>query len=125
MDYRRSEVANIDNRRCRFAAATMNLVVTPLSGDLKKNEAGVDEFFGVFFFFTPIHRRFHADHVHLKVQITSMRSGGGGGLKKLPHADLGSIFLKSLLSMRRTSNVYIRGASSLYFRTANSSEWCC
>ena len=40
MDYRRSEFANIDNCRCRCAAATMNLVVTPLSSDFKKNGAG-------------------------------------------------------------------------------------
>ena len=36
MDYIRSEFTNIDNIRCRCPAATMNLVGTPLSRDLKK-----------------------------------------------------------------------------------------
>ena len=43
MDYRRSGFTNIDNQRCWWAAAMMNLVVTPFSSDFKKNGAGFGE----------------------------------------------------------------------------------
>ena len=65
----------------------MNLVVTPLSSDFKKMEMrSVRVFLGggfggggvVFFYRPPIRRRPHSNHVHLKVQITSMRSAAWG-----------------------------------------------
>ena len=111
MDYRRSEFANIDNRRWRCAAAMMDLLVTPLSSDFKKNGAGFSEREVLslppphsFFTPPPICHQTHANHVHLKVQIISMGLWGGGGVEPSPNPV--PFFLKWLLA----SNNCIRGA---------------
>ena len=128
MDYRRSEFAKLDNRRCRCAAATMNLEVTPLSSDFKKNGAGFveREFWGKFFNPFFLRRETHVNHVHLKVQTTSNGFGGGGrggGSKKTkpPPSPNPAPFLEVTTNFERLYT----WSDSLYFRMADGSEWCC